>query len=301
MKKVLFTLLLTGLVTLTCACGSKKQESADAEDLGVISSNKVEVAAESVAESVVPEEPVEVEEEVEETLRDYTGFYAYYPDDMNQMAQEVNITSQNGDVLGFDYNYYNMRTAGGTNPLFEQVVDNVVTFSAGIYGGHGAEGKVFNFQMEFIDENTLLFKNLDQNEVWTLTKQDPAATDESADAAAPAEETYPSGYAPSVSGELSWNDIIGKYASDNGNVYSVNFYTSSEDERVGIIYLNKDPMSSACDENDEIVASETNVYFVYGTQNAFVFDYDGVDYKLSYYKDGKLWDVAVLTQHYQPS
>lgn len=44
-----------------------------------------------------------------------------------------------------------------------------------------------------------------------------------------------------------------------------------------------------------------NVYPLYEGQGAFVFDYDGSNYVMSYYKDGSLWDRAVMTKKYQPS
>lgn len=298
MKKLILTLLLSTLVTLTCACGSNKKDFDEAEDIGVITNKKTE----TTVESVIPEEPEEeeeVEEVVEKTVRDYTGLYVLYPDDMSEMSREVNITSQDGDMITFDYNFYNMRTANGTETLTEKVVDDVVTFSASIFGGHGADGQASNLQIEFGDEDTMILRNRDSGDEWTLTKKSESG--ESADAEAPAnpaDEYYPSGYAPSQSGELSSGDIIGEYTSESGNVYSVNFYTSWEDERIGVIHVNLNAADESMKEHNEFVAYDTNVYFVYQTQNAFVFDYDG-NYKLSYYKDGKLWDTAVMTRHYQ--
>lgn len=99
------------------------------------------------------------------------------------------------------------------------------------------------------------------------------------------------GYVPSKSEKLTYKKLAGKYTSDNGNIYSVKFYSSPKDGKVGKITIDHPKMDFK--ESLEIVEEETNVFQVYETQDYFVFDMNGDDYTLAFYKDGLFADITV--------
>ncbi|MCQ2509686.1 MAG: hypothetical protein MJ116_04415 [Lachnospiraceae bacterium] len=107
------------------------------------------------------------------------------------------------------------------------------------------------------------------------------------------------GFVPSSADQLDYEKLIGKYTSDNGNVYSVKFYKSPKDEKVGIITVDHPKMDFK--ESLEITEEETNVFQVYNTQDYFVFDMKEEDYTLAFYKDGLFADITVKTKNYKKS
>ena len=104
-------------------------------------------------------------------------------------------------------------------------------------------------------------------------------------------------FVPSSSDQLDYEMLIGEYTSDNGNVYSVKFYTSPKEEKIGIITVDHPKMDFK--ESLEIVETEPNAFQVYDTQDYFVFDLKEEDYTLAFYKDGLFADITVKTKNYK--
>lgn len=104
-------------------------------------------------------------------------------------------------------------------------------------------------------------------------------------------------FVPSSVDTLDYKKLIGEFTSDNGNVYSVKFYTSPKDERAGVIEIDHPKMDFK--ESLEIVEIEPNAFQVYEMNDYFVFDMSDEDYTLAFYKDGLFADITVKTKNYK--